>query len=300
VRGLRRKALLPGRLGVIPGRTFGLPYDYETNYRELAAKLANNPRNFVILPAVPFGPNENALSDGSTRRYGPTPPDARNPLGTDLLGRDILARVTYGYRNALIFSAAYIVGLLVLGTIIGLMMGYFGGAVDFIGQRLMEIWSNIPFIYVVMIVASIVTPSLLWLVVITLIFSWPGLASYIARWPLAGKPTTTSPPHACGSPHLPHPGAPHPSANDASASNLPSLPAAGAITTLTSLDFLGFGLRPPAASWGELLRVGSGALHAPWIVSSVVVAMTVILVLLTMVGNSLREAFDAKTAIRYK
>jgi microcin C transport system permease protein len=173
--------------------------------------------------------------------------------------------------------------------------------VDFIGQRLMEIWSNIPFIYVVMIVASIVTPSLLWLVVITLIFSWPGLASYIRTLAFSGKThdyiaaalIAGAPTSRILARHI------LPQMTPLLLTFLP-FQAAGAITTLTSLDFLGFGLRPPAASWGELLRVGSGALHAPWIVSSVVVAMTVILVLLTMVGNSLREAFDAKTAIRYK
>jgi microcin C transport system permease protein len=299
--GYEGRVYFPVITGVIPGRTFGLLYDYETNYRELAASFKSDTHNFVILPSVPFSPNENALEGGATRRYGPTPPDARNPLGTDLLGRDILARVVYGYRNALIFSAAYLIGLLIAGTLVGLVMGYFGGAVDFVGQRLMEIWSNIPFIYVVMIVASIVMPSLLWLVIITLIFSWPGLASYVRTLAFSGKTHDyIAAAQIAGAPtsrilwrHI------LPQMTPLLLTFLP-FQAAGAITTLTSLDFLGFGLRPPAASWGELLRVGSGALHAPWIVSSVVGAMTIVLVLLTMVGNSLREAFDGKTAIRYK
>jgi microcin C transport system permease protein len=287
----------------ISGRDLGADYDYEANYRQLAAAWRAAPQagRWVVLPAVPFGPNENALAESPTPRWGPTPPDAVNPLGTDTLGRDILSRLVYGYRNALIFSAAYIVGLFVLGTAIGLIMGYCGGAVDFWGQRFIEIWSNIPFIYVVMIVASIVTPSLMWLVAITLIFSWPGLASYVRT--LAFREKTHDFVQAA---RIAGAGGPRILATHILPQMTPLLltflpfQAAGAITTLTSLDFLGFGLRPPAASWGELLRTGSGALHAPWIVLSVVIAMTTILVLLTLVGNALREAFDAKTAIRYK
>jgi microcin C transport system permease protein len=190
---------------------------------------------------------------------------------------------------------------MVFGTLLGLIFGFYGGALDFWGQRLIEIWSNIPFIYVVMIVASIIVPNLLWLVVLSLIFGWTGIAAFVRTLAFRDKTREfVQAARAAG-------------ASDARIITKHLLPqlggilltflpfqAVGAITTLTSLDFLGFGLRAPAASWGELLRTGSSQLQAPWIVLSVVVAMATILILLTIIGNALRESFDPKTLLRYK
>ena len=334
------KLYFPVIQGQISGRIFGMDYDYEADYRELqkvidarvhgAETTENAPRklqtegtytpetvlympaktaepacahDFVILPLVPYNITENALATYAPDKFAPSPPnfEHRNFLGTDPLGRDILARLVYGYRNALIFAGLYLVGLMVIGTVLGLMFGYYGGAFDFWGQRIIEIWSNIPFIYVVMIVASITAPNLVWLVVLSLIFGWTGVAAFVRalvfrektrEFVLAAKATGASDWRIIVGHLLPQMGT----------MLLTFLPfqAVGAITTLTSLDFLGFGLRPPAASWGELLRTGSSSLQAPWIVSSVVVAMALVLILLTIIGNALREAFDPKTLLRYK
>jgi|GEM_PF-481134 microcin C transport system permease protein len=328
--------------GQLPGRTFGLPYDYETDYRELE-KLSHtspptpnpslregnldmgaappNPTGntsdfypssssattakapFVLLPLIPYSPIENSLSLTNPNAYAPSPPDfaSTHYLGTDPLGRDILVRLVYGYRNALIFASLYLVGLMVIGTLLGVAFGYYGGLFDFLGQRLIEIWSNIPFIYVVMIVASIISPNLFWLVVLSLVFGWTGIAAFVRAlsfrektrdFVLAAKASGSSDFRIITRHILPQLGG----------ILLTFLPyqAVGAITTLTSLDFLGFGLKPPEASWGELLSTGSGSLQAPWIVSSVVAAMTLVLVLLTIIGNALREALDPKTLLRYR
>ncbi len=301
--GYRGKLFFPLLQGQLAGRNFGENYDYEADYRKLAQKFSEEKTGFVVLPLIPYNPTENALQSYRPDGWAPTPPDFahRTLLGTDPLGRDIFARLVYGYRNALVFAALFLAGLFVFGTLLGITFGYYGGAFDFLGQRLIEIWSNIPFIYVVMIVASIITPNLLWLVFISLLFGWTGIAAFVRT--LAFRDKTRDFVLA---------------ARAAGASDwriitrhlLPQLmtilltflpfQAVGAITTLTSLDFLGFGLRPPEASWGELLRTGSAALHAPWIVVSVTVAMALILILLTLIGNALREAFDPKAILRYK
>jgi len=287
----------------LSGRDFGYDYDYEVDYRALAQKLKADQSGWVLMPPIPYDAMQNALRSHSPERYAPTPPDLehRNLLGTDPLGRDILARIVYGYRNALVFSGGYLLGLFVLGTLLGMAFGWWGGALDFWGQRLIEIWSNIPFLYIVMIVASMVSPNLLWLIILTLAFSWTGIAAYVRTLTFrektrdfvqAARISGASSLRIMVRHLLPQMGT----------LLLTFLPfqAVGAISTLTSLDFLGFGLRPPAASWGELLRTGSANLHAPWIVLSVVVAMGFILLLLTIIGNALREAFDAKAPIRYK
>lgn len=284
--------------GQLSGRTFGQDHDHEADYRALAKQ-----HRAILMPVIPYSPTENALAVHSPNAYGPLPPDLahKNLLGTDPLGRDILARLVYGYRNALIFAALYLIGLTIVGTLLGMIFGYYGGAIDFLGQRLIEIWSNIPFIYVVMIVASITVPNLFWLVILSLVFGWTGLAAFVRtlcfrdktrEFVLAAKAGGASDMRIWWHHLLPQLGT----------LLLTFLPfqAVGAITTLTSLDFLGFGLRPPAPSWGELLRTGSSSLQAPWIVLSVVGAMTLVLVLLTLIGNALREAFDPKALLRYK
>ena len=139
------------------GREFGLDYDYEVKYRDLRARFAADPsgRNWVLLPPVPFDPLENCYA-GETFR--PRAPDwqRRHFLGTDQINRDILSRLVYGFRNALIFAVAFILLTYAIGISVGCLMGYFGGWFDLLVQRLIEIWSNIPFLFVVIIIASIV------------------------------------------------------------------------------------------------------------------------------------------------
>ena len=139
-----------------PGTDFGLPYNYETNYRELKQKFADeNSDNWVLLPPVPYNPYENHSTVGIYRPEAPNA-DTRHFLGTDTTSRDILARLFYGTRTALLFSVAFLICVYAIGVAIGAAMGYLGGWFDLMFQRVIEIWSNIPFLYMVIIIFSVI------------------------------------------------------------------------------------------------------------------------------------------------
>lgn len=284
-----------------PGTDFGEDYSYEVNYRQLAKKFAReHDGNWVLMPPVPYNPYENDFRPGV---YPPSPPSwkDRHFLGTDTTGRDVLARLFYGFRTAMIFSLLYMAFVYLLGVIIGCAMGYFGGSFDLVGQRLVEIWSNIPFLYIVIIVASVITPNLAWLLVIVVLFSWTGMTyymrtatyrekarDYVAAAEVMGAGTTR-----IVFTHI------LPNTLSTLVTFIP-FTIANAITLLTALDFLGFGLPPPTPSWGELLREGTNNLNAPWIVASTFVALVVVLSLVTFIGEAIREAFDPKKFTVYQ
>lgn len=288
------------------GSEFGLPYEYEVNYRDLKAKFDAEPgrENFVLLPLVPYNPFENSYPQ---EFFKPRPPNAaeRHFLGTDQLNRDVLARLVYGFRKALIFASSFIVLTYLLGVSLGCAMGYAGGWLDLVGQRLIEIWSLVPFLFVVIIVASIVSAyggmNLGWLLAIVVMFSWTSITYYMR--------TNTYREKARDYVHA---------AQVLGASNtriifvhvLPNVlstlvtfapfTVASSISALTALDFLGYGLPPPTPSWGELLRQGTSNLNAPWIVASAFGALVTVLVLVTFIGEAVREAFDPKKFTTYR
>ncbi len=292
--------------GILPGRTFGLDYDWETDYRDLHTRLKSDPAacargDFVLLPFVPYGPIENCYPD---QFFKPRPPDfaRRHFLGTDTQNRDILARLVYGFRHALIFSVWFVAGVYGLGVLLGCAMGYYGGVFDLLVQRVIEVWSNIPFLYVVIIVAALLKPGLGWLVAINVAFGWMGLTYYMRTETYKEKARD----YAAAARVL--------GAGDAriilrhilpntAATLVTFIPftVAGAIGSLTALDFLGFGLPVPTPSWGELLSQGTKNLTlAPWIVLSAFSAMTLVLILVTFVGEAVREAFDPKKFTLYR
>ena len=288
------------------GREFGLDYDYEVKYRDLRDRFAADPsgRNWVLLPPVPFDPLENCYP-GETFR--PRAPDwqRRHFLGTDQINRDILSRLVYGFRNALIFAVAFIVLTYAIGISIGCLMGYFGGWFDLLVQRLIEIWSNIPFLFVVIIIASIVPAgigvNLGVLLFIVVLFSWTGMTYYMRSATYREKARDYV--HAAqvlgaGTPriifrHI------LPNVLSTIVTFIP-FTIASSISALTALDFLGFGLPPPTPSWGELLRQGTSNLQSPWIVASAFSALVIVLVLVTFVGEAIREAFDPKKFTTYQ
>lgn len=304
------KTFFPTYGAIHTGREFGFDYDYEVNYRALAARLeaekeaGANSGNWVLMPLVPYNPLENCYPGES---FKPRPPEAasRHFLGTDQINRDILARLVYGFRNALIFSSAFIVFTYLIGITIGCLMGYFGGWFDLGVQRLIEIWSNIPFLFVVIIVASVVPPSIGMnlgvLLFIVVLFSWTGMTYYMRSATYKEKARDYV--HAA-------------EVLGASTSRiifrhiLPNVLStlvtfipftiASSISALTALDFLGFGLPPPTPSWGELLRQGTSNLQAPWIVASAFSALVIVLVLVTFIGEAIREAFDPKKFTLYR
>ena len=284
-----------------PGTDFGLSYSYETNYRALQQEFEKqHDGNWVLMPPVPYNPIENDFRQGV---YPPTAPSLaeRHFLGTDTTGRDVLARLFYGFRTAMIFSLLYMAFVYLLGITIGCAMGYFGGTFDLLTQRLVEIWSNIPFLYIVIIVASIVTPNLGWLLAIVVLFSWTGMTYYMrtatyqekSRDYVAAAQVMGAGTGRIIFRHI------LPNTLSTLVTFIP-FTLASAITLLTALDFLGFGLPPPTPSWGELLRQGTANLDAPWIVASAFAALVVVLSLVTFIGEAIREAFDPKKFTVYK
>lgn len=286
---------------VIPGTTFGFNYQYETNYRDLQQRMQQEDTGgFVIMPLVPYNPYENDLRDDD---YPPFPPsfEDNHYLGTDTIGRDVMARLVYGFRTAIFFSLILLVVSYLIGVSIGAAMGYFGGLFDLLFQRIIEIWSNIPFLYVIMIISSIMVPNFFTLIAIILVFGWIQMTWYMRtvtykekarEYVMAAKALGASNSRVIFKHILP---------NTVSiiVTFIPFSIANG-IIALTSLDYLGFGLPAPTPSWGELLAQGSSNLESIWIVSSVIVAMTVILVMVTFIGEAVREAFDPKKHTTYE
>lgn len=283
---------------VIPGKTFGLDYDYETDYKSLQKQFANEKANWLLMPPVPYSAFE---TDLVSNEFPPLAPSAQHWLGTDTTGRDVLARLVYGFRTAIAFSAVLLFFEYLIGITIGCLMGYWGGAFDMIFQRIIEVWSNVPTLYVIMIVASIVPPGFWTLLLIMIAFSWTGMTWYMRTasyrentrdYVLAARAIGAGGSRIIVRHILPN-------SISTVVTFIPFSVAAG-VTALTALDYLGFGLPPPTPSWGELLKQGTDNLESPWIVTSVVVAMTMVLMLVTFIGEALREAFDPKAFFIYE
>ena len=293
------------------GHEFGLAGDranIPVNYRELKAKFAaEDAGNWVLMPLVPYNPSENNAFNGILR---PRPPDfaSQHFLGTDTTGRDIFARLLYGFRIAIVFALTYTFFVFLFGILIGCLMGYYGGWVDLAGQRLIEIWSNLPFLYIVIIVNAVVPTSLpveqriVVLMFIMVAFSWMGLTYFMRTGTYKEKArdyTAAAKVLGAGSgriifKHI------LPNSVATIITFLPFNVVAG-ITAITALDFLGFGLPPPTPSMGELLQQGVANLTiAPWIVASAFLALVVTLTLITFIGEAVREAFDPKKFTVYR
>ncbi len=283
---------------MIPGSRFGLNYKYETNYRELKEKFkaaaGQGTGSFVIMPPVPFNPYENDFKENA---YPPFPPSfsARHYLGTDNVGRDILARLVYGFRTAIIFSVVLLLFNYAVGISLGCAMGYFGGKFDLFFQRILEIWSNIPFLYVVIIVSSIVVPNFMILLLIMAFFGWINMTWVMRTMTYKEKERE----YVLAARSL---GASHfriifrhiiPNTISVIVTYAP-FAVSGGIVALTSLDYLGFGLPAPTPSWGELLQQGWTNMSAWWISASVVSALVITLMTVTFTGEGIREAFDPK------
>ena len=280
---------------IIPGKVFGLEYAYETNYKQLQKKFRQQGgANFVIMPLVPYSAFEIDLPETEFPPFAPSLA-SRHFLGTDAIGRDMVARLVYGFRVCIAYSLSLLFMTFVIGIALGCLMGYWGGKFDLFFQRLIEVWSAIPFLYIIMIIASIVEPNLLMLVVISVIFGWMGMTWYMrtatykekARdYVMAARSLGASNARIIFHHILPN-------AISLIVTFVPFSVAAG-ISGLTALDFLGFGLPPPTPSWGELLQQGTTNLQALWIISSIVTALVMVLVSITFIGEAVREGFDPK------
>lgn len=286
---------------MVPGTTFDQDYQYETDYRELKDLFQQAGQgDFVILPPVPYNPYENDLR---LNQYPPFPPSIkdRHFLGTDNVGRDILARLVYGFRTAILFSFFLLMINYTIGIFIGCAMGYFGGRFDLFFQRIIEIWSNIPFLYVIIIVSSILVPSFMILLLIMAFFGWISITWVMRTMTYKEKERE----YVLAVRSL---GASHfriifrhiiPNTISVIVTYAPFAISSG-IVALTSLDYLGFGLPAPTPSWGELLSQGWQNMEAWWISASVVGALVVTLMTVTFTGEGIREAFDPKQHTIYE
>lgn len=284
------------------GRDLGESYPYEVKYRELKAKWqAEDSDNFILMPLVTYNPYENNFYDLKDKQgykiSAPYPPSAKHGhyFGTDRNGRDVLARLIYAFRTAILFSLLLSLITVTIGSSLGLCMGYLGGLFDLLFDRFLEIWASIPYLYAVIIIASIFKPNIVVLFCIFLLFNW-----YMGLSPMRSLTFKEKTKEYVLSARAQ--GASHrrilfkyllPNNLFVVITALPFLIQAN-ITILTALDYLGFGLLPPTPSIGELLSQGSTYWHKPWILGSVVTLFVIILVMITFIGESLREAFDPK------
>ena len=272
----------------------------EANYRLLKKQFMNDGKdNLVILPLYPFGPEENLLSE--TEGKPPHKPSLLHFFGTDDRGRDVFSRLLYGFRVSMTFALLVTSFAYIIGIIFGAVLGYFGGVIDIIGQRFIEIWSTLPFLYVIIIISSVFTPNFLLLSVILTIFGWMGISYYIrgefyrekARdYVLAAYVSGAGSGRIMLRHILPNSLTP--------VISFAPFAIVGNISSLVALDYLGFGLPPPTPSWGELINQGMQNIDNWWLVVFPLSALFLTLLLIVMIGEAIREAVDPKIYSRLR
>ena len=291
--------------------TFGDDAIGEPDYRRLQARLeAENRGDWVLMPLYPYGPNESLLALPGTP---PHPPSREHPFGTDDRGRDVLVRLAYGFNISLSFAVLVILIADGVGLVVGAVLGYVSGKIDLLGQRLIEVWSSLPFLYTIIIVSSIVVPVYVpgrmqilqpsfWLLVgILALFEWMGMTYYIrgeyyrekAKDYVAAAIVTGVSAPAIMFRHI------LPNALTPVISFAPFTIVAN-IGSLVALDFLGFGLPAPTPSWGELIGQGMENLTKSWLVFFPLGALFVTLLLVVFIGEAVREAFDPREYSRLR
>lgn len=276
--------------------TFGGDFETQANYKDPYVEeliLAKGGR--VVWPLVRYRYD---TINYDLKAPAPTPPDDHNWLGTDDQGRDVLARLIYGYSVSLAFGFLLTILSSLVGVAVGAMQGYYGGKIDLLGQRFIEIWSGMPMLFLLIILSSFVEASFFWLLGIMLLFSWMSLVGVVRAEFLRGRNLEyVRSAKALGVSHgvimrrhiLPN----------AMVATLTFLPfvMSGSIATLTSLDFLGFGLPSGAPSLGELLAQGKQNLHAPHLGLCAFFSIAFLLSILVFVGEGLRDAFDPRLSL---
>lgn len=275
-----------------PETTFGGIFETEAVYKDPAVKAMINADGYMVMPPIEFA--DQTPSVEIAMPY-PAPPNSNNWLGTDDTGRDVLARVLYGMRISLIFGIALTIAGSFIGILVGAMQGYFGGWVDLIGQRFMEVWSGLPQLFMIIILVSLFSPSITVLFLLMLLFGWMSLVGLVrAEFLRARNFDYVRAARNLGvsdwrimTRHI------LPNALASSLSQLPFILTAN-IIALTSLDFLGYGLAPGSPSLGELMTQGKNNLDAPWLALSAFFSLTLVLSLLIFVGEALRDAFDPR------
>jgi microcin C transport system permease protein len=275
-----------------PETAFGGDFPTEAVYRDPYLRELIEQQGWMLWPPIPYSYN---TINYDLPQPAPAPPSAENWLGTDDQGRDVLARAIYGFRISVLFGLALTIASSVIGVLAGAVQGYFGGWVDLTFQRIIEIWSGLPVLYLLIILASVVEPNFWWLLGLMLLFSWMALVGVVRAEFLRGRNFDYVRAARALGVRNPVIMFRHvlPNAMVATLTFLPFI-LNGSITTLTSLDFLGFGLPPGSPSLGELLAQGKANLQAPWLGITAFVVLAVTLSLLIFVGEAARDAFDPR------
>ncbi|MBO6947935.1 MAG: ABC transporter permease [Rhodospirillales bacterium] len=276
--------------------TFGGEFQTEADYRDPFVRDLINEKGWMLWPPIRFSYDTVNLSLPGPAPYKPT---AENWLGTDDQGRDVLARTIYGFRISVLFGVILTILSSVIGIAVGATQGYFGGWIDLIGQRLIEIWTSMPQLYLLIILASVFVPSFWLLLGLLLLFQWVALVGVVrAEFLKTRNFDYVRAARAMGASdivimfkHI------LPNAMVATLTLLPFI-LSGSVTALTSLDFLGFGLPPGSPSLGELLNQGKNNLHAPWLGITAFIILSVMLSLLVFIGEAVRDAFDPRKTFR--
>jgi microcin C transport system permease protein len=267
-----------------------LPTD--ADYTDPDVARAINAQGWMIWPLIPF------RYDSLVKNLpvpAPAPPSLRNPLGTDDQARDVLARVIYGFRISVLFGFTLTAISSVIGVAAGAVQGFYGGLTDLLFQRFIEVWSNMPQLFMLIILGSILTPGFWVLLIFLLLFSWMNLTGVVRAEFLRGRNLDyVRAARALGVSdtrlmfrHI------LPNALVATLTFLP-FTLSGSVTVLASLDFLGFGLPPGSPSLGELVTQAKNNLQAPWLGITAFVVLGGILTLLIFVGEAVRDAFDPR------
>ncbi len=276
--------------------TFGGDFETEADYKDPYVKNLINKNGWMIMPVIPYSYNT-IIRDLTSP--APSAPSKKNLLGTDDQARDVLSRLIYGFRISVLFGFTLTFFSMVIGVSAGAIQGYFGGKTDLFFQRFMEIWSAIPTLYVLIILASVIQPNFWWLLLILLLFSWMGYVGVVrAEFLRARNFDYIRAARALGVSNskiiLRHM---LPNATIATITFLPfSLSAS--VTALSGLDFLGFGLPPGSASLGEMVNQGRNNLQAPWLGITSFLTLGLMLGLLVFVGEAIRDSLDPRKTFR--
>jgi len=280
-----------------PETTFGGVFETEADYTSPAVReLILDGGGLIVWPLIPFSFD---TIDLFTVGAVPEAPSGRHWLGTDDVGRDVMARIIYGFRLSVWFGLALTFMSAIIGVTVGATQGYFGGTIDLFGQRVVEIWAGLPMLFIIMILTSLIEPNVWTLLLLLLLFNWMALVPVVRAEVLRTRNFDyVRAARALGQKDsiiiirsvLPN-------AMVATLTYLPFL-LSGSIVTLTSLDFLGFGLPAGYPSLGELLAQGKANIQAPWLGLSAFFTMVLMLTLLVFIGEAVRDAFDARRSIK--
>jgi microcin C transport system permease protein len=278
-----------------PETTFGGDLPTNAVYTDAEVVQAIEAKGWMLWPPIPYRYDTIIKGEG---RAALLPPSWRHLLGTDDQARDVLARLIYGFRISVLFGLVLTILSSIVGVAAGAVQGYFGGVIDIVFQRFLEIWSSMPTLYLLIILASFIQPGFWVLLGIMLLFSWMALVGYVRAEFLRGRNLDyVRAARALGMVdarimlrHI------LPNAMTTSLTFLPFI-LAGSVTTLTALDFLGFGLPPGSPSLGELVLQGKNNLIAPWLAFTAFFIISLMLSLLVFIGEAVRDALNPRKVL---